>query len=167
MALDELTTEQKEAFVRYRAENHTIKDSIEWFLEEYPDAHEYANTTMKLWFHSKEGKKLYNQELQRVRGEARTREYANKESRIIALVEIVGKLHMALRDLDPKADNKFPQLFREFREGLSALRVETDEGFGTEVAASAFEGFVTAIQGSPFAWALKKELPQTHETPDN
>lgn len=163
MALDELTREQKEAICAHRADNHTIKDTLAWLAEEYPDAPEYKYTTVRLWFQKLEGRRLYNQALEAIRKDAKNREYANKESRILALIEIVGKIHNALRDMDPKVDGKFPQLFREFREGLSALRNETDGGFGSAELESAFNVMMKGIQESPFKWALKQNSPQTRE----
>jgi hypothetical protein len=167
MSLNDITREQKEAMCLYRAENHTIQESVDWLYETYPDAAEYSRTTIKLWFNSKEGKKIYNLALEQVRGDARVREYANKESRILALVEVVGKIHHALRDMDPRNDAKFPQLFREFREGLSSLRAETDDGYGTERAMDAFTATMKEIGSGQFKWAVKHHSPQILETPDN
>jgi len=162
MALKEFTQEQREALCAYRAENHTVQDTIEWFYEEYPDAHEYSHVTIKLWFSSKDGKALYHTALDSIRSEAKSREYANKESRILALVEIVGDIHSALRSMDPRVDQKYAQLFREFREGLAALRIETD-GYDSGHAMSAFESMMTEIAAGPFGWAAKRHSAQTPE----
>jgi len=166
MALENWTDEQKDWFCIHRANNHTVQETIEAFWKEFPDAGHHTDSTIRSWFRTEEGKKKYHLALESVRGQAREREYANKESRILALVEMGNKIHLALRDMDPKVD-KFQRVFKSFLDCLAALRQETEDGIENAVVLSAFESFYKGMKQSPFAWALKKHLPQTPETPSN
>lgn len=143
--LDELTTEMKEALAEYRAENHTHQETYDWFCANHPEAKRYALKTHKKWARSPEGKQF------RVRAQVQISEdasvgVAEKDNRILAVMEITTKIMSSLRDL-AATDKAFVPLNRELRENLKYIAEETGDRM-TDPVKDAFQVFRTTLESN-------------------
>ncbi|MHC4230968.1 MAG: terminase large subunit domain-containing protein, partial [Planctomycetota bacterium] len=81
------------------------------------------------------------------RRDARDKSYANKDSRILALVELASDIFDELVAIDWKQEHKRgTDLLREFRLTMKDLREETDPfGIADQQISSVFENFITKV----------------------
>lgn len=148
MRCEKLTKQEREFFLTLRAMNRTVKEAMEEFYEHYPEAEPYSFETMKRWTSSAQGKEEFAEVQSGIRSTARDESFANKDSRIIALVELASKSLATLRDLDPLNDNKeYVALGKDFRELLGKIADEVDPyNMGDEKISSSVEDFVSRLK---------------------
>jgi len=114
-----------------------------------------------------EAKELYTPLLERVRKAARGRSFANKDSRLLAYVEVSEKILDKLRNLDA-GDSKFSPLSRELRENFKCIKEEVDPfDINDEATSSAFDRLIARTAGTPWEKILNQSLGQTQQTRDN
>jgi hypothetical protein len=105
------------------------------------------------------------------RRDARDKSYANKDSRILALVELASDIFDELVAIDWKQEHKRgTDLLREFRLTMKDLREETDPfGIADQQISSVFENFITKVntQSPTLIDEEWKSDLQTPKTPPN
>jgi hypothetical protein len=162
--LDELTKEMKEALAEYRAENHTHQETYDWFYVTYTDATRYAIKTYKRWARSPEGKRFYSVAQSQVKEDASIG-VAEKDNRILAVMEVTTKIMSKLRELD--AENKaFVPLNRELRENLKYIAEETGDRM-TETVRDAFQVFRSNIESHDEWKRIAQKQGLLPQTPSN
>ena len=148
MRCEKLTKQEREFFFTLRAMNRTVKEARKEFYEHYPEAEPYSFETMKRWTSSAQGKEEFAEVQSGIRSTARDESFANKDSRIIALVELAEKDMANLRMLDPVKDNReYTGLSKDFRELLAKIAEEVDPyNMGDEKISSSVEDFVSRLK---------------------
>ena len=168
MLLADLDSETKEAIAEYRANNHSIPETYSWWRVNYPHNRSYSASQVEKWFYGPEGKEMYSKALEGARTAARNQSFANKDSRLLAYVEVSEKILHKLRNM--AADNpKFSPLSRELRENFKCIKDEVDPfDINDEATSSAFDRLINRTAGTPWEKILKSQLPgQTLPTSDN
>ena len=165
--LNEVPMEAKIAAMEYRASNHTIADTRDWLHVNYPQVKRYTLNTFQAWCSSVEGKELYAEALGKVRKAARNKSFANKDSRLLAYIEVSAKILDKLREM--QADNpKFASLSRELRENFKCIKEEVDPfDINDEATSSAFDRLIARTAGTPWEKILNQSLGSTQQTHDN
>lgn len=165
--LNDVPMEAKEAAMEYRAANNTIAHTQDWLHVNYPEVTRYSLNTFKAWCSSTEGKELYAAALEKVRKEARNRSFANKDSRLLAYIEVSAKILDKLRELEAD-DAKFSSLSRELRENFKCIKEEVDPfDINDGVTQSAFDRLIARTEGTPWEKILNQSLGLTRQTQGN
>lgn len=165
--LDDLTKDAKIAVMEYRAENHPIPECLEWLGVNFPDERRYSLIQFSNWTRSVEGKELFDEALGRVRKSARGKSFADKDSRLLAYVEVSEKILTKLREMEA-SDPKFAPLSRELRENFKCIKEEVDPfDINDEATSSAFDRLIARTAGTPWEKILNQSLGQTQQTRDN
>ena len=148
MRCEKLSKDEREYFLTLISMNRTVKEAREEFYKHYPEAEPYSFETLKRWRASSEGKAELAEVQSGIRSTARDESFANKDSRIMALVELASKSLATLRGLDPLNDNKeYVALGRDFRELLTKISEEVDPyNTGDTKISSSVEEFVNRLK---------------------
>ena len=165
MRCEKFTQDEREYFLTLIAMNRTVAEAREEFYKHYPQAEPYTHETLKRWRASKEGKAELAEVQSGIRSTARDESFANKDSRIMALVELAEKGMANLRLLDPVKDNKeYVALGRDFRDLLTKIAEEVDPfNLGDGEIMSSAQAFLKQVQEEDVPeWMLEKvfEKPQ-------
>lgn len=127
MRCEKLRPEEREYFWAMRSLNHSVAEARTKLYAMYPEAEPYTHETLKRLCSSKEGKEEFENALSSERRKARKKSYANKDSRLLSLIEIAENVFDDLRTLSPKKNQReFTALSKEFREILAAIANEVD-----------------------------------------
>jgi hypothetical protein len=145
----------------------TVAEAQTELYKMFPDAFCYEFETLKRWAASKEGKEEYEIAVSAERRSARKKSYANKDSRLLSLIEIGERVFSDLRTLSPKKNQReFVSLSKEFREILSAIANEVDPfNVGDSEVRSSAQLFLDQVKEMDVPeWMLEKVFvkPQTH-----
>jgi hypothetical protein len=163
MRMQGLTEEQKQVILETRAKNHSLRATKKVFEGLYPDATKYSRGSWQLWFNDPETQKQFRKVEAEVRKGVRNYSFANKDSRLLAHIEVSEKILDKIRELSA-TDKQFPVLARELRENLKVIREEVDPfNLEDEQTRSAFESFIDRAKGTPW----EKFFQSTHGTQDN
>ena len=162
--LEKWSDEVKEAVMEYRACNHTLKDTYDWVWLNYPDAEKYAMDTFQKWCRSDEGKRLRKRGQSVVKEEA-SAGVAEKDNRILAVMEVTTKIMGALREL-PAEDKAFVPLNRELRENLKYIAEETGDRM-TDTVKDAFQAFKSNIESHDEWKRIAQQQGLIPQTPSN
>jgi hypothetical protein len=146
---------------------HTVAESKKELYAMFPDAFRYEFETLKRWAASKEGKEEFEIAVTATRREARKKSYANKDSRLLSLIEIGEKVFAELRVLSVKKNQReFVSLSKEFREVLASIANEVDPfNVGDSEVRSSAQLFLDQVKEMDVPeWMLEKVFvkPQTH-----
>lgn len=165
MRCEKLNADEREYFLAMRALNYTVAECRKKLYEMYPEAEPYTHETVKRWMASKEGKEEFEAALSDERRKARKKSYANKDSRLLSLIEIGEKLFDDLRDMSPKRHmREFTSMSKEFREILAAIANEVDPfNLGDSEVRSSAQMFLAQVKEEDVPeWMLEKvfEKPQ-------
>jgi len=165
MRCEKFTQDEREFFLTLRSMNRTVAEAREEFYKHYPEAEPYTHETLKRWVASKEGKAELGEVQKGIRSTARDESFANKDSRIMALVELAEKGMATLRGLDPLTDNReYVALGRDFRDLLTKIAEEVDPfNLGDGEIMSSAQSFLKQAQEENLPkWMLEKvfEKPQ-------
>ena len=162
--LDDWTIEMKEAVAEYRASNHTLDDSFDWLYLNYPDATRYKSGTFKKWLRTSEGRELLAKGQVIVKQEA-SAGVAEKDNRILAVIEVTTKIMESLRKLDA-TDKSFVPLNRELRENLKYIAEETGDRMSDPVQ-DAYQMFKANIESNNEWKQIAQEAGLIQKTPSN
>lgn len=148
MRCEKYTQNEREFFLTLRAMNRTVREARAEFYRHFPEAEPYTHETLKRWVASAEGKAELAEVQSGIRSTARDESFANKDSRIMALVELAEKTLANLRMLDPVKENKeYTALGRDFRESLAKIAEEVDPyNTGDSQISSSVEEFVNRLK---------------------
>jgi hypothetical protein len=169
MRCEQLSKDERQYFWAMRAMQRTVAEAQTELYKMFPDAFCYEFETLKRWAASKEGKEEYEIAVSAERRSARKKSYANKDSRLLSLIEIGEKVFEDLKDMSPKKNQReFVSLSKEFREILAAIANEVDPfNMGdTEIRSSA-QAFLEQVKEADVPeWMLGTvfEKPQTQAT---
>ena len=159
MRCEKLTADEREYFLAMRAMNYTVAECKDKLYEMYPEAEPYTFETLKRWVASPEGKKEFEEALSAERRKARKKSYANKDSRLLSLIEIAENVFDDLRKLSPKKNQReFVALSKEFREILGAIANEVDPfNVGDSEVRSSAQAFLDQVKEMDVPeWMLEK-----------
>lgn len=169
MKCEKFSTKEREFFLTLKAMNRTVAEAKEEFYEHYPDAWPYKHETLKRWLASKDGKAELAEVASGIRSTARDESFANKDSRIMALVELAEKGLANLRMLDPVKDNReYTALGRDFRELLSKISEEVDPyKTGDVQITSSVEAFFEKLDKMEAPDWIKERVLSSQQIPAN
>jgi len=158
--LNDLSDEHREFILRVRAENRSITETWKIFYETYPDAEEtrqYSKRAFEEWFKKPQIKEDLMRAQRSVIDGTRSYSYANKDNRLLALIEISEKMMEELRILGA-GDKLFPVINRELRENFKFIKDEVDPfNMEDEQVRSAYETFMERAKGTPFEQFFKTQ----------
>ena len=159
MRCNKFSQSEREYFLTLISMNRTVAEARKEFYEHYPEAEPYSHETLKRWRSSKEGKAELAEVQSGIRSTARDESFANKDSRIMALVELAEKGMANLRLLDPVKDNKeYVALGRDFRDLLTKIAEEVDPfNLNDGEIMSSAQAFLEKVQEQDVPdWMLEK-----------
>jgi len=163
--MDKLTADHKEFFLETKAKDYTLPECLNILYEAYPTAPEYTARTFQRWVTQPEIKEQYKEIEARLRKKVRGYSYANKDSRLMALIEISQRMMSRIRAIKV-SDKSFTGLNRELRENFKFIREEVDP-FGIEdpEIKSSFQSFRDSLKGTEWEQVFQERLaplnPQT------
>ena len=164
---EQLSPVEREYFWAMRSMQHTVEESRRKLYEMFPDAFAYKHETLKRLCASKEGKEEFEIAITAERRKARKKSYANKDSRLLSLIELGETVFEDLRTISPKkSQREFVSLSKEFREILAAIANEVDPfNMGDSEVRSSAQAFMEQVKEMDVPeWMLEKVFvkPQTH-----
>lgn len=123
--------EMRRDFNLLRARGYTTTKAHDRVKVMYPDAKEYNIQTVYTYCKTPQGKKDYQDALNQIREEAKTKTYAHRGSRLDALIEVAEKLLDHFRVSSKPTE--MTRLAAEIRACMSEIRQEVDP-YGIEDA---------------------------------
>jgi hypothetical protein len=141
-----LSTNQRLYALKLKALGYPVSKLHKKVYETFPEEGKvYSVSQLRRWLSSDNPEVL--DAIDAERKSARDKSYANKDSRILALVEVASDLFDELVTVDWKeAHKRGVDLLREFRLTMKDLREETDPfGIADQQIASVFENFITRV----------------------
>lgn len=147
--LSKLLPEEKEFFDKLIARRHGVRESIDIFYSEYPDAQEYKEQSFYAYVKSDEGKERIHAETAVLREEAGSHSFAHRGSRVAALVEISERLLSRIRGFPtPQVGSQdYVRVSGEFRRSLQDIKAEVDIlGLGDGDAMDIFAAFTSLVK---------------------
>ena len=140
-----LTTQQRLYALKLRALGYPVSKIHKKVYGTFEEGHKYSVAHFRKWLQDDNAEVKEAIELER--RDARDRSYANKDSRILALVELASDLFNELLAVDWQDDHKRgTDLLKEFRATMKDLREETDPfGIADQQISSVFENFINRV----------------------
>lgn len=153
--------------LKLKALGYPVSKVHKKIYEVFEEEHKYSLAHLRKWLQDDNPEVLEAVEVER--REARSRSYANKDSRILALVELASDLFDELLAVDWQDDHKRgTDLLKEFRATMKDLREETDPfGIADQQISSVFENFISRVNDqSPTLidsdeWNQDEQIQQT------
>lgn len=160
-----LSTQQRLYALKLKALGYPVSKIHKKVYEIFEEGHTYSVAHFRKWLQDDNPEVIEAVEIER--REARGRSYANKDSRILALVELASDLFDELLAVDWQDDHKRgTDLLREFRATMKDLREETDPfGIADQQISSVFENFIARVNDQSPTLIDSEEWNQEEQTP--